>query len=79
MEKIKDDHRGHAIVPRVSMANSNIESFGSSYTILRIEPNNNYRGILDGVLSQSFCTEEEALAAAMKKAKEQLDAVLDGV
>lgn len=75
MQEMKDDHRGHSILARISGAG--FGHFVGSFTVWKIEPNNSYRGVLQGVSSQSFGAAEEACAAAMWEAKELLDAVLD--
>lgn len=77
MQEMKDVHRGHAILTRISGGNLNSGSFVGSFTAWKIEPNNSYRAVLQGASSQSFGSAEEACAAAMREAREELDVVLD--
>jgi hypothetical protein len=77
MQEMKDDHRGHAIITILSGPDLNVGPFLASYAVWKIEPNNSYRAVLQGAVSDAFSISSEARAAAMLEAKEKLDAVLD--
>lgn len=77
MQEVKDDHRGHAIITSVSGPDLYAGPFIASYTVWKIEPNNSYRAVLQGALSDVFKVAEHARVAAMIEAKEKLDGVLN--
>lgn len=77
MEKLNDDHRGHAIVTHASGPYVSKGPYIAFYSVWRIDSNNSYRAVIQGHLPTKFETSESAELAAITEAKTQLDAVLD--
>lgn len=75
MEQLKADYRGHVVIASASGYGNS--QFYASYTVWKIEPNNSYRGILQGTVDGLHETPDEAHAAAMSAGRVALDAVLD--
>ena len=75
MNEFNDDHRGHTIFTHASGPRNG--PFEGSYSAWKIEPNNSYRGVIQGTVAGVFKSTESAFAAAMVEAQSRLDKVLD--
>lgn len=77
MIELNDDHRGHVIVPSASGPNLTDGPFIGSFSVWKNKPNNSYVAVVQGSLPTEFETADSAISAAVLKAKEKLDAILD--
>lgn len=75
MQNLPDEYRGHAVFSHAS--GPACGPWVPGFSVWKIEPNNCYIAILQGVLSEAFESPESARAAAVTEAKYRIDSLLD--